>query len=223
MTYCYNDYIKVIIKNIPISRPNNVVKEDWLVSQPAIFCLEFSSGSTVLFWIQENHYRAIHFWKNDSYTYYYDHIVNPTVLDLYLHLGWVIFHITTFFPFLPFLCASAPPFWFPHYLGLLPTCQTGFFFSRPVNAKWEDFPWLPNTTIDITINYFYCIIIVSQSSSLLVYSKIWERLVCFFLLWIFPILGKVSWRSFNWHASQVGWLVSVWYIQVLFGIFQMNS
>ena len=65
-----------------------------------------------------------------------------------------------------------------------------FFFSDwPKNAKWEYFWWSPNTAIDITINYFYCIIIVFQSSLLLVYSKVWERLVCFFLLWIFPILG----------------------------------
>ena len=40
---------------------------------------------------------AIHFRKNDFYTYYYDHIVNPTVNHLYVHLGRVIFHTTELF------------------------------------------------------------------------------------------------------------------------------
>ena len=61
MTLSYRDYIKAIIENIPISRPNNVAKEDWLVSRPASFQPGFSSGSAVLFRIQENHDMAIHF------------------------------------------------------------------------------------------------------------------------------------------------------------------
>ena len=33
MTYCYRNYIKVIIENIPISRPYDKAKEDWLVGR----------------------------------------------------------------------------------------------------------------------------------------------------------------------------------------------
>ena len=68
---------------------------------PVTFHPRFSSGSTVLFRIQKNHYIAIHFWKNDFYKYYFDHIVNPMVPDLYLHLRWVIFHTTEFFSLSP--------------------------------------------------------------------------------------------------------------------------
>ena len=64
-----------------------------------------------------------------------------------------------------------------------------FLFRLTKERQMGIFWWSPNTAIDITINYFYCIIIVFQSSLLLVYSKVWERLVCFFLLWIFPMLG----------------------------------
>ena len=32
-----------------------------------------------------------------------------------------------------------------------------------MNAKWEYIWWSPNTSIDITINYFYCIVIVSET------------------------------------------------------------
>ena len=213
MTYNCRDYIKVIIKNIPISPPNNIVKEDWLVGQPANFYPEFSSGSTVLFWIQENHYRAIHFWKNDSYTYYYDHIVNPTVLDLYLHLGWLIFHITTFFHFLPFLCASTPPFWFPHYLRLLPTCQTVFFsVGRWMwNGKIFDdcliLPLILLSTISIALslflNHHHCLFILRSErdwcvSSCSEYFQYWVR-----------FYGD---HSIDMHHKLVGWF--------LFGIYR---
>ena len=63
-------------------------------------------------------------------------------------------------------------FWFSHYLGYLPTRQLFFFFSfwSASECEWNGkyFQWLPITTIDITINYFYCITIVSQSTLLFI-------------------------------------------------------
>ena len=127
--YSYRGYIKAIIEIIPISRLNNVAEENWSVGRPAGFRLGFSSGSTVLFRIQKKHYMAIYFWKNNFYTYYYDHIVNPTVPDLYIHLGRVIFHITeVFFAFSHFHEHGLHHFDSLKYPGFLPTqTDLGFF------------------------------------------------------------------------------------------------
>ena len=172
----------MIIENIPISRPNNVVKKDWSVGRRASFSSEFCSDSTLLFRIQKNHYMAIYFWKNDCYTYYYDHIVNHMVPDLYIHLGQVIFHTNEFFfHFLPLPWTWALPFCFSKISRIFTNShRPGFFFYYYYSFPGIDdhliFPFiLPPTT-------FIAFSFVCQSSSLFPYSKVWERLVCFFLL-----------------------------------------
>ena len=134
--------------------------------------LRFSSGSTVLFQIRKNHYMAIHFWKNDSNTYYYDYIINPTIPDLYIHLGQVIFHTTEFFSLSSILMSMDSAILvlsnIQEFYRLMPTCFFLLLFSGwLMNAKLEYIWWLPNTSIDITINHFHCIVIISRSSSCL--------------------------------------------------------
>ena len=74
---------------------------------------------------------AIHFRKNDFYTYYYDHIVNPTVNDLYIHLGRVIFHTTELFSLSPIFmsmdCATLVLSNIRDFYRLTPTCFFCFF------------------------------------------------------------------------------------------------
>ena len=93
-----------------------------------------------------------------------------------------------------------------------------FFPGRPVNVKWECFRWSSITTNDVTINYFHCIIIVSQSSSLFILRS--EGDWCVLALNISNIgLGFMEIMQLTCVAS---WLASFLYIQVLLGIFQMN-
>ena len=94
--------------------------------------LRFSSGSTVLFQIWKNHYMAIHFWKNDSNTYYYDYIINPTIPDLYIHLGQVIFHTTEFFSLSSILMIMDSAILvlsnIQEFYRLMPTCFFYYYF-----------------------------------------------------------------------------------------------
>ena len=91
-----------------------------------------------------------------------------------------------------------------------------FFFGRPVNVKWEYFRWSPVTAIDITMNYFYCIIIVSQLSSLFVLRS--EGDWCVLALNIANVgLGFMEIMQLTCVAS---WLSGFLYIQVLLGIFR---
>ena len=93
-----------------------------------------------------------------------------------------------------------------------------FFLGRPVNVKCEYFRWSPITIIDIT-NYFCCIIIVSQSSSLFILRS--EGDWCVLALNISNIgLGFMEIMQLACVASC---LAGFRYKQVLLGIFQMNS
>ena len=124
-------FFKAIIKSISISYLNNVAKEDWSVSRPAIFHPRFSSGSTVLFGIQKNCYIAIHFWKNNflcillwphSQSYGIWLISSCWVSDVSYH--WVFFH------FLPFPCVHGLcHFGSLKYPGFFPTCQPLFLLA----------------------------------------------------------------------------------------------
>ena len=154
------------------------------VGQPATFHLSFSSGSTVLFRIQEPLY---------CYTLLekmiFIHIIDSGILVL--SISGIFTDSSTFF----------------------------FFFGRPVNVKSEYFRWLLITTIDITINYFYCIIIVSQSSSLFILRS--EGDWCVLALNISNI--RIGFMEIMQLTSVASWLPGFLYIQVLRGIFQMNS
>ena len=76
-----------------------------------------------------------------------------------------------------------------------------------------------NTTIDISINYFYCNIIVSQSSSLFVlrYEGNW----CVLALNISNI--GLRFMEIMKLFCVASWLAGFLCIQVLLGIFQTNS
>ena len=90
----------------------------------------FSSGSTVLFQIQEPLNSCTVLGKQ-FYTYY--RLRNFGSLNI-----WDTHRLVDFF----------------FYLLL-------FFPGRPVNVKCKYFQWSSITAIDININYFYCITIVS--------------------------------------------------------------
>ena len=95
-----------------------------------------------------------------------------------------------------------------------------FFFGWLVNLKSEYFRWLLITTIDITINYFCCIIIiVSQSLSLFILRS--EGNWCVLTLNISNI--RLGFMEIMQLTSIASWLAAFLYIQVLLGIFQMNS
>ena len=107
--------------------------------------------------------------------------------------------------------------------GIFTDLSTFFFWSASeremgislIIINW----WLPITTTDITINYFYCIIVVSQSSSLFILS--FEGDLRVLALNISNIgLGFMEIMQLTCVAS---WLAGFLYIQVLLGIFQMNS
>ena len=107
--------------------------------------------------------------------------------------------------------------------GIFTNLSTFFFWSASeremgislIIINW----WLLITTIDNTINYFYCIIIVSQSSSLFILRS--EGDWCVLALNISNIgLGFMEIMQLTCVAS---WLAGFLYIQVLLGIFQMNS
>ena len=182
----------MIIENIPISRPNNVVKKDWSVGRRASFSSEFCSDSTLLFRIQKNHYMAIHFWKNDFYTYYYDHIVNHMVPDLYIHLGeWYFIPISFFFTFSHFHEHGLCHFASLKYPGFLPTHTDLFFFfffffdSFPGIDDRLILPFILPPTISIAlslfVNHHRCFLILRSErdwcvSSCSKYVQYWVRL-----------------------------------------------
>ena len=88
-----------------------------------------------------------------------------------------------------------------------------FLFSGwPVNARWEYFRWLPNTVVlPPTFFTFYFILFLNHHCLFILRS---ERDWCFSYCseYIFPIFGLVLCKSFNWFASQDGWLVSLWHM-----------
>ena len=129
--------------------------------------------------MQKKHYMAIHFWKNDFYTYYYDHIVNPTVSDLYIHLGRVIFHTTEFFLLSPISMSMNSTILILSNIRDFYRLTLTWFFWKTIFRSTDEreigiYLMIAYTSIDITINYFYCIVIVSQSWSQFVYPKAWE-------------------------------------------------
>ena len=186
--YRYRGYIKSIIENIPISRPNDEAKEGWSVGRLASFHPRFSCpnakealyGYTLL----KKWFLYILLWPH-SQSYGIWLIYSPRASDISYY--WV------FFAFSHFHEHELHHFDSLKYPGFLPTHADLIFLKNyfPVD-RWtrnrnisDDrliLPLILPSTIFIALSLF-----LNHDRSLFILRP--ERLVCSFLLWMFPILG----------------------------------